>query len=235
MREKILIITNDTQFRGTTSEKLKEQHFIVTNAVSGQSGFNKAIALVPDTILLESNMPDTSGYQVLSLLRSKKETQSIPVIMLCDQINEDQVKKSIVKGVSDFILKNSDFDIIHQKIVSLLDSRKNFQIYSEKFNKWMVLEVQGDFKIQNYGEIHSLFANLISDGKQFICLNFSTVTGIDSKGITLLIELYKFTSKNKGILALINPNQQISKVLTVTKIFNLLSIYPSRKAFYNAN
>ena len=68
----------------------------VITATSGQLGLDKACTDKPDTILLDINMPVLDGFDTCRLLKSKNETNHIPVIMLT-AVNTDSPSR--VKGL----------------------------------------------------------------------------------------------------------------------------------------
>ncbi|MDD2805400.1 MAG: response regulator [Elusimicrobiales bacterium] len=59
-------------------------------AETGNIGISKASNLKPDIILLDLNMPDMTGYEVISALETTNTTSDIPVIILTgDSVSEN--------------------------------------------------------------------------------------------------------------------------------------------------
>jgi CheY-like chemotaxis protein len=54
----------------------------VITAQTGEEGIEKAIKELPDTILLDINMPVMDGYEVCNKLKANSATKHIPVIMI---------------------------------------------------------------------------------------------------------------------------------------------------------
>lgn len=61
---------------------LKEDGFIVYCAGDGESGFEKALLLQPDLIVLNINMRAGSGFRMLRSLQQDENTADIPVVMI---------------------------------------------------------------------------------------------------------------------------------------------------------
>jgi anti-sigma B factor antagonist len=55
-----------------------------------------------------------------------------------------------------------------------------------------------------------------------VLIDLSNVSRIDSTGLGMLINCYCHAVKNRGVLKLLNPNEQIRRVLNITKIDSLL-------------
>ena len=93
--DKILIVDDDPNYMGLVREWLKDS-YKVSMANSGLQaikwlGKNKA-----DLILLDYEMPVTTGPQVLEMLRHDEETRDIPVMFLTGKND----KKSVVEVMS---------------------------------------------------------------------------------------------------------------------------------------
>jgi CheY-like chemotaxis protein/anti-sigma regulatory factor (Ser/Thr protein kinase) len=74
----------------------------------GSEGLALALAHQPDLILLDVHMPDLSGYEVLSSLRSDERTKSIPVVMLSADASHEQVQRFRDAGARDYLTKPLD-------------------------------------------------------------------------------------------------------------------------------
>jgi two-component system cell cycle response regulator len=52
----------------------------VTSAATGAAGLELAVAEPPDLIILDIQLPDASGYDVLTTLRATPETRGLPIL-----------------------------------------------------------------------------------------------------------------------------------------------------------
>ena len=123
MKKCILIVDDDPQYLTMIREWLKGT-YKVAMANSGLQaikwlGKNKA-----DLILLDHEMPVTSGPQVLEMLRSDSETCNIPVIFLTGKGDKESVMAVValrpegyfLKGIQkkELLEKLQEFFILHQ-------------------------------------------------------------------------------------------------------------------------
>jgi len=78
----ILIVDDDPDTRSMVRTILENSSFKVAEAENGKIALSRIEEVVPDLILLDINMPEMNGYDVVIHLKQKPDTQNIPVIML---------------------------------------------------------------------------------------------------------------------------------------------------------
>jgi len=78
-------------------------------AADGASGVSQARTLQPDLILLDMQLPDFDGYEVLRRLRDQPQTAAIPCIALSANAMPDDIERALRSGVSDYWTKPLDF------------------------------------------------------------------------------------------------------------------------------
>ena len=71
----------------------------------------------PDVILLDINLPDISGHEVLRRLRSDSRTEGIPVVMVSADATPNQVDRMLAAGARSYMTKPVDV----RRLLSLLD------------------------------------------------------------------------------------------------------------------
>jgi nitrogen-specific signal transduction histidine kinase len=74
-------------------------------AMQGKLGVELAVAHRPDVILLDLNLPDIQGDEVLLRLREHPETAAIPVVMLSADAMQGQVDKLLAAGAQKYLTK----------------------------------------------------------------------------------------------------------------------------------
>jgi DNA-binding response OmpR family regulator len=105
MAKKILIIEDDEFLRQLISKKISSEGFEVSSAIDGTDGIEKVKNEMPDLILLDLLLPTTDGYEVLSKIKADKATSSIPVIILSNLGQQDEINKGMKLGAIDFLVK----------------------------------------------------------------------------------------------------------------------------------
>ena len=102
---KILLIEDDPFLLSMYSTKFELENFQVFSADDGQKGLNLAFVQMPDIILLDILMPVMNGFEVLEKLKADPTTRAIPVIMLTNLNQKDEIDKAISQGAVDYLIK----------------------------------------------------------------------------------------------------------------------------------
>ena len=105
MAKTILIIEDDKFLRELIVRKLNEEDFEVSEAVDGEEGIKKIIEEKPDLILLDLILPGIDGFEVLARMKKESALSSIPVIILSNLGQKDDVEKGLKMGAVDYLIK----------------------------------------------------------------------------------------------------------------------------------
>ncbi len=116
--EKILFIEDEAAMQKAVSEFLGAKGYHVVSALDGELGVNMAKNSSPDLILLDIILPKKNGFDVLRDLKSDEKTKSIPVIVLTNLSQMDDVSQMMDMGVTTYLVKN---DQSLQDILRVID------------------------------------------------------------------------------------------------------------------
>jgi PAS domain S-box-containing protein len=78
----ILLIEDDDVTRGMMRTMLEREGWKVTEAANGREGIERVLESPPNVILLDLMMPEMDGFEFLEQLHSRKETASVPVVVI---------------------------------------------------------------------------------------------------------------------------------------------------------
>ena len=92
-KRRILVVEDNKDYRDVLSFVLAEQGYEVRLAENGMAGMRLAHELHPDIIILDFNMPELNGYEMLQEVRRSDELRKIPVIMFTGARNRRQLKE----------------------------------------------------------------------------------------------------------------------------------------------
>lgn len=101
--EKILIIDDSTELRSLLESVLPYGGYRAISATTGQDGLDLAEELKPDLILLDLELPDTTGLKVLEALN--KQDRSIPTIMMTGYGSEGVAADALRLGALGYLVK----------------------------------------------------------------------------------------------------------------------------------
>ena len=79
---KVLLIDDDPVVTTMYGKMLREQGFEVDVAGNGEEGLQAVRRELPDVVLLDLDMPKTSGIAWLKTIRSRQKSKSLPVVIL---------------------------------------------------------------------------------------------------------------------------------------------------------
>lgn len=118
-KKKILIVDDDTSFLQSFSLILQGEGFDVVEATTAESGFEALVVSKPDLVVLDKNLPDKSGYDVLESIKKSRTFFSTPV-MLITADTATLVDEAFDKGADDCIFKPINQQETIQRISKLL-------------------------------------------------------------------------------------------------------------------
>lgn len=116
MKEKSILIVDDELICVKFLIEILGADYCIYAAKDGNSAIGIAKKEIPDLILLDVNMPDMDGFEVLSSLKMVEETKDIPVIFVSGYTDSDEKEKGLALGARDFILKSGDAKVIREKV-----------------------------------------------------------------------------------------------------------------------
>lgn len=101
----ILIIEDDKFLRELIKKKLEAEGFAVVEVVDGESGLKVIREKRPDLVLLDLILPGIDGFEVLAKIKENDFLSSIPVIILSNLGQREDVEKGLKLGAVDFLVK----------------------------------------------------------------------------------------------------------------------------------
>ena len=120
----ILAVDDTATVRRLVEINLSRQGFTVATAETGAGALKDANSLRPDIILLDLNLPDMHGFEVLEALKKNPVTKNIPVLIATGDASANTVKEALVRGATDYIIKPFNFKVIANKAKSLFEKQK---------------------------------------------------------------------------------------------------------------
>ncbi|HEX8237235.1 MAG TPA: ATP-binding protein [Abditibacteriaceae bacterium] len=95
----------------------------LTTAHSGAAGLEMAQDNRPDLILLDVQLPDITGSEVLDRLRSDQRTHDIPVVMLSADATPAQITRLLEQGAHDYLTKPIEVEKFLRVLDALLEEQ----------------------------------------------------------------------------------------------------------------
>lgn len=106
-KAKILVVEDDTTLNKIYQTKLGAMDYGVVSAYNGEEALVKAKSEMPDLILLDLMLPKKSGFDVLTEIKADEKIKEIPVIILSNLGQDEDVKRGLDMGAIDFLTKSN--------------------------------------------------------------------------------------------------------------------------------
>lgn len=108
---RILVVEDEPHMLDLIRVTLEGAGFIVSGAMTGAEGLERLRDEIPDLVVLDLNLPDVSGFEVLRQIR---QTVGVPVIMVTVQASDDDRVLGLELGADDYLGKPFN----HRELVS---------------------------------------------------------------------------------------------------------------------
>ncbi|TAK05570.1 response regulator [Patescibacteria group bacterium] len=102
---RVLIVEDDAFLAGIYTTKFSLEGFDVLSAGDGLAGLKVARKELPDIILLDVLMPKMDGFEVLDELKKDAATKHIPVVILTNLGQKEDVQRGLKGGAVDYLIK----------------------------------------------------------------------------------------------------------------------------------
>ncbi|MFM7199293.1 MAG: sigma-54-dependent transcriptional regulator [Myxococcota bacterium] len=138
----ILIVDDDRSIRRTLEKFLTEQHYQVDTAEDGQQALERIRLGAPDVVLLDINMPNLDGLEVLRQMKTRE--QRIPTIVVSARGDMRTTIQAIQEGAYDFLNKPLDIEKLKITLKRALE-----QARLTRNLQHLVAEAATDFQMDN--------------------------------------------------------------------------------------
>lgn len=101
----ILIVEDDLFLAEIYQKKFEMEGFKVSMANNGEKAVTDIKKKIPDLVLLDILLPKLDGFSVLEAVKSDDTTKNIPVILLTNLGQQDDVQRGLEKGAVDYLIK----------------------------------------------------------------------------------------------------------------------------------
>jgi len=139
---KILVVDDEEDVVEVIGHFLSKEGYQVEKAYDGEEALKKATPEI-DLIVLDIMLPGLDGYEVCKRLRSRAETEHIPIIFLTAKSEEEDQVKGLMMGGDDYLTKPVSPQVLLARIKAVLrrvgveESRtlkvKDLTIYEDEY------------------------------------------------------------------------------------------------------
>ncbi|MBW3584743.1 MAG: response regulator transcription factor [Cyanobacteria bacterium 0813] len=118
---KILVVDDDPAIRNLIHRFLSQQGYQVESGQDGETGLELFEQLNPDLVVLDVNLPDTTGYK---LCQEMQRRTGVFVLMLTSRTDEADKMKGFAEGADDYITKPFSLVEIGARVAAILKRKR---------------------------------------------------------------------------------------------------------------
>lgn len=101
----VLLVEDEETLRKVLRNLLERDGFEVAEAADGAEALSAVDRLSPDAVVLDLNLPVLDGYDVLSRLRTRTTSATLPVLVLTANGDEASEVRALKMGANEFLTK----------------------------------------------------------------------------------------------------------------------------------
>ena len=220
-RIKVLIVDDIQETRDHLSKLLgfEADIDVVGVAASGAEAIERAVALLPDVVLMDINMPDMDGIAATEQLAAKCPTAS--VVMMSVQGEADYLRRSMLAGAREFLVKPFSSDELTASI------RQVWMRERDKLSRMAVPTAAAPAPTTASGEaglVVAVFSPKGGVGRTTVAVNLAVAAAsLGNKRIALMDGSFQFG--DVGVLLNLNPkNKSIADLVPELEVGELESV-----------
>lgn len=119
---KILVIEDEKDMLQNMQDTLEKENYLVETASDLNSAISKVGVYDYDCILLDINLPDGSGMEILNFLKENEKTEGVIIVSARDSV-DDRIK-GLNTGADDYIAKPFHMAELNARVKALLRRKK---------------------------------------------------------------------------------------------------------------
>ena len=216
-RQKILI-ADDAKFNRDILKEFLGETYDYLEAENG----NQVIQMIGENIgidlmLLDINMPQMNGFEVLEIMKRSQCIDEIPVIMISAEESVDVMRKAYEMGITDYITRPFDSVIVKKRVQNTLELYANQkrlinvvvdQVYEKEENNDIMLRI-----------LSNVLGSRNSESSEHI-LHIRTATKMMLRQLLKTTDAYHLTETDIAIITTASSLHDIGKIRIPEEILN---------------
>ena len=119
-KPRVLVVDDEENISFLVGAALRLQGCTVESAATGAAALAAAATLDPQVVVLDIQLPDLDGYEVLRRLRADPVTASVPVIAISANAMPDDIARGHAAGFDEYLAKPLELPLLLQTLARVL-------------------------------------------------------------------------------------------------------------------
>ncbi len=103
---------------------LEQADYVTRSALNGIDGVHQALTMRPDFIILDIQLPDINGLEVLKRIRARYSSQDLPIIAMTSYAMSGDKERLLAAGCTSYIEKPIDPMQVMEQIEKAINESK---------------------------------------------------------------------------------------------------------------
>ena len=216
-RQRVLIVDDAKLNRDILKEILGETY----NYLEAENG-NQAVQMLGENIgidlmLLDINMPQMNGFEVMKLMKQGQCLDETPVIMISSEDDVDTMRKAYELGITDYITRPFDSVIVKKRVQNTLG------LYANQKHLINIVYDQVYEKEENNNIMIRILSNVLgsrnSESREHI-LHIKTATEMMLRQLVKITDAYPLTEADISLITTASSLHDIGKIRIQEEILN---------------
>jgi diguanylate cyclase (GGDEF)-like protein len=161
----VLLIDDSPDVHRLLRARLRQEHLELVSAQSGRAGLDAMKVSRPALVLLDLDMPEMDGFEVLRALKAQQETATVPVVVLSDASTPEDKVTAFDLGATDCVAKSlghaGDVAELRARIRAVLRMERLLRLLAER------AEIDGLTGLGNRAQFTRRMAQELSENQRY--------------------------------------------------------------------
>ncbi len=131
-RSRVLIVDDSVDIHRLLKIRLRDQNLDIITASTAAEGLRLARQVLPDLVLLDIDLPDKSGFEMLGEIKADPATHDLAVIFVSGSVDSQDKVRGFDLGAVDYVTKPFDMAELRARVRSALRTQRLVRMLAQR-------------------------------------------------------------------------------------------------------
>jgi two-component system, cell cycle response regulator len=162
-KPRVLLVDDSVVVHRLLQARLKHEDIALETCLSGAEALERVKGNPPSVVLLDLQMPDIDGFEVLRRLKDSAATHNLPVIVLSGRTGSEDKVAAFDLGATDYVTKPCDMAELRARLRAALRTERLMRLLAER------AEVDGLTGLANRAAFNKRWAEKVAEVQRYKC------------------------------------------------------------------